>query len=149
MSPYRFKLQTVLDYRDEQLNRVQQKMAEAEGQRLEILKRIQAYDNMINQAFQDQQSLHTQTILDPVLMRQFPQYIWQLRENRFQELQVLQAHEEVLLRIREELKQALIRKKSLVILKEKDEERTRQRIEKAEEEFLSELALRRASKIKR
>lgn len=143
MKQYRFRLQTVLDYRAEQLNRAQQRVAEEEKKRLDILQRIQEYDAAIEQALLEQQQAVSEARLDPVKIRNFPNYLWRLKQFRFQEHQLLLQQEQRLALAREELKQALIRKKSLDVLKDKDYARYRKKIEKAEEEFLAELALNR------
>lgn len=111
-----------------------------------ILNRIQEYDTAIEQAFQDQQQALSEPELNPTRLQGFPNYLFRLKQGRFQEFQALQQQEKVLLAVREELKQALIKKKSLDVLKEKDELRYRKQIEKAEEEFLAELALNRRTR---
>ncbi|HEY9686353.1 MAG TPA: flagellar export protein FliJ [Coleofasciculaceae cyanobacterium] len=135
-----------MDYRSEQLNQAQQKLAEEEQKRFRILQRIREYDTFIEQAFLDQQQALSEPVLDAGRLQGFPNFIWRLKQSRFQEHQALQVQEQKLLGVREELKQALIKKKSLDILKEKDQARYRKKIEKAEEEFLAELALNRLSR---
>lgn len=139
-------MQSVLDYRSEQLNRIQQRVAEEEKKRLEILHRLEEYDQVIQQAFLDQQQALDEPTLDPARLQTFPNYLWRLKQQRFQEHQQLLQQEHRLSRVREELKQALIQKKSLDVLKEKDYARYRKKIEKAEEEFLAELALNRRTR---
>jgi flagellar export protein FliJ len=134
----------VLDYRADQLNRVQQKVAEEEQKRLTILQRIREYDLLIEQAFREQQTAVSQPALNPTQLQNFPNYLWRLKQLRFQETQALAIQEQKLLGMREELKQALIKKKSLELLKDKDHARYRQQLEKAEEEFLAEIALNRS-----
>jgi flagellar export protein FliJ len=128
------------------LNRVQQRVAEEEAKRARILKRIQEADALIEQAFVEQQQAMAEGVLDPAKLQGFPNYLWRLKQHRFQEFQALQAQEQALLAIRRELQQALIKKKSLDILKDKDYTRYRKRIEKAEEEFMAEIALTRATR---
>ena len=146
MKPYRFKLQTVLDYRAEQLNQIQQKLAIEEQKRLKILQRIAEYDAFIAQAFRDQQQALTEAVLDTPRVQDFPHFLWRFKQNRFQEHQALQAQEQIILQIRDELKQALIKQKSLEVLKDKDQTRYRQKIEKTEQEFLEELTLNRMNR---
>jgi hypothetical protein len=123
---------------------VQQKVAVEEQKRMQILQRIQEYDAVIAQSFQDQQHALEQGSLDLTQMQNFPNYIWRLKQNRFQEFQALQAQEHKLKAVREELKQALIKKKSLDILKDKEYGKYCKQLEKAEEEFLAEIAITRA-----
>lgn len=123
---------------------VQQKVAVEEQKRLQILHRIQEYDVVIEQSFQDQQHTLDQGTLDLTQMQNFPNYIWRLKQNRFQEFQTLQNQEHKLQTMREELKQALIKKKSLDILKDKEYGKYCKQVEKVEEEFLAEIALTRA-----
>jgi flagellar export protein FliJ len=133
----------VLDYRADQLNRVQQKVAEEEQKRLIILQHIQEYDLLIEQAFKEQQNALAQPDINPIQLQNFPNYLWRLKQLRFQQHQALQLQEQKLLKVREELKQALIKKKSLDLLKDKDHAQYRQQVEKAEEEFMAEIALNR------
>jgi flagellar export protein FliJ len=146
LKQYRFKLQAVLDYRAEQLNKVQQKVAEEEHKKQLIQKRIQEFDMVIDQAFQDQQQQVNSGMLDFSQLQHFPDYIWRLKQNRFQQYQALQAQERVLNNLRNVLQQALIKKKALDTLKEKDFAKYRKELEKVEEEFLAEIALTRATR---
>lgn len=134
----------MLDYRADQLNRVQQKVAGEEQKRLVILQHIQEYDLLIEQAFKEQQHALAQPDINPIQLQNFPNYLWRLKQLRFQQHQALQLQEQKLLKVREELKQALIKKKSLDLLKDKDHAQYRQQVEKAEEEFMAEIALNRA-----
>jgi flagellar export protein FliJ len=133
----------VLDYRAEQLNRIQQRFAEEEQKRAALFNRIREYDQAMTQTLQDQQQMQ-QGSMNPVQFQAFPNYLWKLKQERFQVFQSLQAQERKLLAIREELKQAMIQQKSLERLKEQNLQQYRQQIEKAEEEFLSEIAINRA-----
>lgn len=144
MKQFRFKLQAVLDYRIEQLNLVQQRIAEEEQKRLQIQNRIRECDAFIEHTFREQQRALTETILDPMKLQAFPDYIWRLKQQRFHEYQSLQMQDARLQKVREELKQALIKKKSLEILKDKDYTRYKKQMDKIEEEFLSEIALTRS-----
>ena len=146
MKQFRFKLQAVLEYRAEQVNLVQQKVAEAEKQRQEIAARLKEYDAAIEQAFADQQRALGEPVIDPLRMQNFPGYLWRLRQFRFMEFQLLQQQDQKLRAIREELKQALIKRKSLEVLKDKEYAKYRKRIEKEEEAFLAEIALNRLTR---
>ena len=118
-------------------------MAEEEQKRGKLFNRIREYDTFIEQTLRDQQNLH-QGVLDPQQLQNFPDYLWRLKQDRFQAFQALQVQEKKLAVVREELKQAMIKTKSLELLKEKDLTHYRKQIEKAEEEFLAEIALNRA-----
>lgn len=133
----------MLDYRAEQLNRIQQRFAEEEQKRAALFNRIREYDQAMTQTLQDQQQMQ-QASMNPVQFQAFPNYLWKLKQERFQVFQNLQAQERKLLAVREELKQAMIQQKSLERLKEQNMQQYRQQIEKAEEEFLSEIAINRA-----
>ena len=133
----------MLDYRAEQLNRIQQRFAEEEQKRATLFNRIREYDQAMTQTLQDQQQTQ-QASMNPVQFQAFPNYLWKLKQERFQVFQNLQAQERKLLAVREELKQAMIQQKSLERLKEQNMQQYRQQIEKAEEEFLSEIAINRA-----
>lgn len=118
-------------------------MAEEEQQRAKILNRIQEFDMVIEQSLRDQQT-QLQGTLNPVQLQNFPNYLWRLKQDRFQAYQELQAQEQKLLMVRAELKQAMVKKKALDLLKDKDHTQYRKQIEKAEEEFLAEIAINRA-----
>lgn len=135
-----------MDYRAEQLNIIQQKVAEEEQKKFLIQKRIQEFDTIIAQAFTDQQNQLETGILDPAQLQHFPNYIWKLKQSRFQETHALQAQERTLMDMRAFLQQALIKKKSLDTLRDKDYAKYLKTIEKAEEEFLAEIALTRATR---
>jgi flagellar export protein FliJ len=135
-----------LDYRAEQLNIIQQKVAEEEQKKFLIQKRIQEFDTIISQAFIDQQNQLETGVLDPTQLQHFPNYIWKLKQSRFQETHALQAQERTLMDMRTILQQALIKKKSLDTLRDKDYAKYLKIIEKAEEEFLAEIALTRATR---
>jgi flagellar export protein FliJ len=132
-----------LDYRAEQLNKVQQKVAEEEQKRAKLLTRIHEYDTVIEQTLRDQQT-QLQGTLNPMQLQHFPNYMWRLKQERFQAFQTLQAQEQKLFTVRVELKQAMIKKKSLDLLKDKDYTQYRKQIDKAEEEFLAEIAITRS-----
>lgn len=144
MKKFRFKLQAVLEYRSDQLDLVQQKVAEEEKKRFDILARIHEYDAMIEQALAEQTEFLRQPHLDPARAASFPAYLFRLKQYRFFEYEALKEQEKRLSEVRKELQEALIKKKSLEKLKEKEQARYDKRLAKAEEEFLSELALRRA-----
>jgi flagellar export protein FliJ len=140
---YRFRLQAVLDLRMEELNRTQQRVATEELKRVQILQRIQEADHLISQAFEEQKTALNATGPDFNSIQQFSYYLTRLKQTRFQEQTSLQNHERTLTVVREELKQAMIRKKALETLKENGMREHRQAVEKAEEENLAEIALMR------
>lgn len=111
-----------------------------------ILKRIQEADTLIETAFSDQQTALTTGTLNPTQLQHFPNFIWKLKQARFYEFQILQQQERKLTEMRLLLQQALIKKKSLDTLRDKDYAKYRKAIDKAEEEFLAEIALTRASR---
>jgi flagellar export protein FliJ len=138
---YRFRLQTVLDYRIDQVRRIQQTLAVEEHKRLQRVRRIEEYDVFIEQAFVEQQAALAAPQPDMAGAQQFPHYVLRLKQERYQEQLALQAHEQQLRTLREALKQAMIRQKSLDVLKEKGALRHRQALEKAEEAALEDLFL--------
>lgn len=140
---YRFKLQSVLDYRERQLNAVQQKVAQEENRRMQIVSRIAECDTVIGEAFREQQ-ISMAGELDLMRMQNFPHYILRLREQRAEACQALRVQERRVAVVREELHQALIRKKALETLKNKDFARYRREAEQVEAAFLEEIALSRA-----
>ena len=65
-------------------------MAEEEQKRAKILNRIQEADVLIEQSLRDQQNqLHGE--INPVQLQNFPNYLWRLKQDRFQAFQDLQA----------------------------------------------------------
>ena len=140
---YRFRLQAVLDYRTEQMNRMQQKLAIEEHKRMQIVQRIREYDELIQDSFRQQQELLGAQSLDLAEIQQFPHYVLRLKQGRYQEQLALQEQERHLRLLREEMKQAMIRKKSLDLLKDKGLKKHRTAMEKAEEDALADLVLAR------
>ena len=92
---------------------------------------------------QEQQEILNRSALDPTLTQSFPHYLMRLKQERFQAYRRVLAQEQQLQRIRQELQQALIKKKSLDILKEKQEQDFLKKIEQSEAAFLDEIALNR------
>ena len=149
MKKFQFRLQTVLDYRSDQLELVQQKVAEQEAIRADMLQKIKEYDRLIEVAFQEQQEALISGF-NPDTAGAFPNYIWRLKHLRFQEHQNMENHEvQILNPIRMELKQALIKKKSLDLLKAKQEKEYIKAIDKEEELYLAELTQNRFYKDRR
>ncbi len=98
---------------------------------------------LIEQTLRDQQS-QLQGEINPIQLQNFPNYLWRLKQDRFQAYQDLQAQEKRLLMVRTELQQAMVKKKALELLKDKDFTQYRKQIDKAEEEFLAEIAIARS-----
>ncbi len=146
MKQFSFKLQAVLDYRSEQLERVQQKVAQEEKNRMDIVHKIEGIDQTVQQAFEDYNKTLQQQSLDVVTSRQFSQYVELKKAKR----KIYESHlceqEKVLNKNRLELQAHLIRKKSLDLLKEKHYKQFLKNIEKEEEKFLSEIALNRMAR---
>ena len=143
LKKYRFRLQTVLDLRSSELDLARQRVADEERKRLGIQERIAQYDQMIEQAFAEQQQRLNDPELDIAQACEFPNYIWRIKQFRFEEYTRLEKQEKILAEAREQLRQFMIRKKSMDVLKTKDQERFNQKIDKLEDDFLSELALTR------
>jgi flagellar export protein FliJ len=126
----------------------QGKVALEEKKRVDILNLIRHRDEEIRLAYLDQQvSLETSDAshggVDLNRAKVFHFYVERLK-NEQSALQIKLSQQAQRVNIaREELKQAMIKKKSLEILEEKERHRFVQKREKAEEAFLSELALNR------
>lgn len=133
----------MLDYRAEQVDRCQQIVAEEEAKRLHLLQRLAEYDQIIAQAFTEQQQTLQSPRFDPVQAGNFTGYVWRLKQLKAQEHQALQHQEQKVLTARKSLQEAMIKKKSLEILKEKEQKKYFQKLEKMDEDFLAELALNR------
>jgi flagellar export protein FliJ len=145
---YRFRLQAVLDFRSKEVDLCQGKVALEEKKRVDILNLIRTRDEEIRLAYLDQQvametgdSSHGGVDLNRAKVFQF--YVNRMKnEQSALQIKLSQQAQRVNL-AREELKQAMIKKKSLEILEEKERHRFIQKRDKAEEAFLSELALNR------
>lgn len=143
MKGFQFKLQAVLEYREKEVDQQQAKVAEEEMKRLEIFQQIQLRDEAISQAFLDQQEAMSQPQLDLNRATVFAAYLNRLKNEKAALQVALSQQAQRVNKAREALKQAVIKKKSMELLKEKEHERFRKKMEKAEEAFLSELALNR------
>ena len=131
----------MLDFRADELDAARQAVAQEEQKRLALVNRIAEYDAAIAQALQEEQEARAS--LNPITAQHFPNYLWRLKQQRAEVHQQLQAQEKVLLQVRETLKQAHIKVKTLEHLKEKEHTRYQKQLEKHEEAFLSEIALNR------
>ena len=148
MKGYRFRLQDVLDFRSKEVDLCQGKVALEEKKRVDILNLIRTRDEEIRLAYLDQQvametsdTNHGGVDLNRAKVFQF--YVNRMKnEQSALQIKLSQQAQRVNL-AREELKQAMIKKKSLEILEEKERHRFIQKRDKAEEAFLSELALNR------
>lgn len=143
MKRFQFKLQTVLDFREKQLDQVQQILAAEEKKKADLLNQLHEIDLVIEQSMQDQQENLSQSTVDPTLSRLFPHYLMKLKQDRFQVYRRVLAQEDQLNRVRLEVQQALIKKKSLEMLKSKQEKDFLKKVESAEAAFLDEIALNR------
>lgn len=147
MKGYKFRLEAVLDFRSREVDQHQGKVALAEKKRMDILNMIRSRDEEIRQSFQQQQqAMDGGASAIPVDLhgaQVFMAYIERIKNERAALQVELAQQAQRVNRAREELKQVLIKKKSLELLKEKEEKRFIHKIEKAEEAFLSELALNR------
>lgn len=133
----------MLDYRRDLVDQVQQKVAQEEKKRIDILNQINEIDQQVQVAFKDYRTMLEEGKLEPSVSQQFSHYIQRLHFRKGQYAQQLTVQERSLQKVRLELQQALIKQKSLELLKEKDFKRYKQHIEAEEEKFLSEIALNR------
>lgn len=147
LKKFQFKLQTVLEYRRDQVDVAQQAVSKEERVYQEILQHINEYDQLIATAFKDQEAMLRQPHINIAQAQAFPNYIWRLKQFRFEAYQQLRHQEDILLVKRGELKQALIKQKSLEILKEKAEGRYKKALEKAEDDLLSEMTLNKIARL--
>jgi len=138
---FQFRLQTVLDYRTEQLDQAQQAVAR-EQTRLNALKQqLAETDTFIETTLQEQAERQRSEDFDIAQAVAFPHYLIRLKEQRAQQYQAIQQQEIVLNQTRQALKEALIQKKSLDCLKDKQQTQHNQQIEKHQEQVLEEIAL--------
>ena len=142
LKPFQFRLQSVLEYRQEQLDQIQLAVGKEEQVRVRILQQIQEADQLIETVLSNQQhAVQSGEALDMVQLQSFPHYLWRLKQDRFQHYTTLQQQEARLAVMREELKQAHIRTKALETLRDKDKQQYKKTIDKAEEHILEEIAL--------
>lgn len=146
MKKFKFKLQTVLEFRTKQLDEVQQAFAEELQKRQELLKHVQEYDGLITKTIADQQVLMSSGEFDVFQAQQFPQFLLRLKQQRFETSHKLQIQEEIVAIKRSELKEAVIKKKSLELLKAKAQKAFNNAILKQEEEMLAEISLNKIAR---
>ena len=147
MKRFRFKLQTVLELRTQQLEQVQQKIAVEEQKRMSFVQQINSLTQTINHAFDEQNAQYeANPIVDIHASARFSQYIHRLKTQRLLQYRLLQQQEHQMLSIRQELQYYLIKKKSLEKLKEKHHKQFLKMVEHEEEKFLSEIALNMANR---
>ncbi|MEB3287712.1 MAG: hypothetical protein VKJ04_09440 [Vampirovibrionales bacterium] len=146
MKKFKFKLQTVLDFRIKQLDEAQQAFAREEHQRQLMIQRIAECDQVIEGAIEDQQARMTSGEIDISHALQFPQFLLRLKQQRAEEYQKLKVQEEIILFKRNELKEAIVKKKSLEILKQKAQKAFDTKVLKMEEDMLSEISLNKIAR---
>lgn len=140
---FQFKLQTVLEFRTKEVDQLQQKVAEAEKIRVDIIKKIIETESTLENAFVEQGQTLENGGLDAYRSEVFYGYINHLRNLRAKQQIELSHQTQRVQQAREILKKALIKQKSLEILKEKEYKKFNKQLEKAEELFLAELAQNR------
>jgi flagellar export protein FliJ len=146
--PQPFKLQTVLDYRSEQLDAAQQALATEENKKQQLTQQLQQYDTMITETLNTQSQSLANGELPLEKLQAFPNYLIRLKQDRSQIYHQLLAHEQQLLQAREKLKHAHIQQKSFQILKDKHQQRVEQAQHKADETLMNDIALNRSSRKK-
>jgi flagellar export protein FliJ len=137
----------VLDFRREQVERIQLTVAQQEKCCVDLRQQLAQYQSDIQQALVDQQSLQQQswqttagTIFDPSQGQYFSQFLWRLKQQCFIVQNEITKQDERLAQLREALRIAVMRQKSLEILRDKAQREFNQHIEKLESDFLDELS---------
>jgi flagellar export protein FliJ len=146
MPGFQFSLQTVLDYRAEEVSKVRLKVAQEEQRAVQLRQQLDAIAMAIEAAFEEQMRLMAEQTdgWHPVLAQGMGSYLQMMRERQSQAVQAVQAQEQVLAKVREELRQVRLKEKSLEKLKEKQSKAFQTKIIKAEEAVLEEVAQVRA-----
>lgn len=116
---FRFRLQPILDMRIRQLEAVQQRFALQQQRVLEITDKLQTARQQVRDALNPP---NPQEASNPLLSQQRFHYVQHLKRQAQHLQQVLHSESRVLERIREEMREAHIRKKSLERLSEKQQE---------------------------
>lgn len=110
-------------------------------QRQQRLDRIAQINANIEQAFAEQQAALLNNQADLSQGRYFHQFVWRLKAQR----EVVEAEiakiDQILRKMQEDLKQAMIKQKSLEKLREKAQRQHQKHMHKLEDDFLGELAL--------
>lgn len=133
----------MLEYRSREADQAQHKVSLEEKKRVEILQHLRTRESEIQQAFQEYQESLDGGLFDPSMSQVFTAYVQRLKNEKAQLEVFLSQQAQRVNQAREILKQATIKKKSIELLKEKEQVRFKKKLEKVEEAFLSELALNR------
>lgn len=139
--PFRFKLQPVLDVRARELDDVLQRLAQEETKRQAILRQIEGVEAAMEGAYHDYHRLADKGQLPMVSSERFSSYLSRLKTRRSTYQQHLAEQDARVNAVREELKTARIRQKSLELLKDKQAKRFQTFLLKEEEKFASEMTL--------
>ncbi len=140
MKRFRFRLQTLLEYRTRQLESAQQVFAQEALKAQAISERIDACDAQMAQALEDQSGLG---VIHPESVAIFANYLVQVRQEKQRQQAALQVQNTVVDAERDRLKDALLRQKALENLKKTHHQRYRTLLEKVEAMALEELAQNR------
>lgn len=135
-----FKLQSVLDYRGEQVQQAQQMLALEVGTLNNIQSRIDGIDSEIDQVLSNVPE--TPDGFDLVTAENTQGYIFTLKKKRQMSLSELEQQQRMVQRCQEQLKERVVAQKTLEKLKEKKETEHQVRLDKIESEQLEEVALR-------
>ncbi|MGE0200053.1 MAG: flagellar export protein FliJ [Candidatus Melainabacteria bacterium] len=141
MKRFQFRLQTVLDYRTEQLDQAQQAVAREQTRLNDLRRQLSETDTFIESTLQQQAERQQSGDFDIAQAVAFPLYLIRLKEQRALQYQAILQQETLLNEARAALQEALIRKKSLDCLKEKQQTQHTRQIEKHQEQALEEIAL--------
>ncbi len=141
MNAFRFKMQTILDLRQNELDDIQLEMAAEQEKRVQIAQRIAEYDHLIEKSLKEQAHHIAHNETNVTQAQQFPQYLLRLKLFRSEDTIRLQEQDVVLNAIKEKLTQAMIKVKGLEKLKEKDQQRHKKEMFRSEDLLISEMSL--------
>ncbi len=139
---FQFKLKSVLEMRVRQLEQVQQRFALQQQHVFQIQQQLQECRDVL----QEQLKVSQESVIDPVISQQRFRYIQHLKLQIQHLGELVHRENQVLDKIREEMRQAHIRKKSLELLEEKQRKAYNTHIESQQEKELEDIVLARMSR---
>lgn len=140
MAGFQFKLQSVLDFRGEQVQQARQALAFEVNTLNTIQSRIHTIDSEIDEV------LHTRLDVpdgfDLVTAQNTQGYIFKLKQKRRLSLAELEQQQRMVTHCQNQLKDRVVAQKTLEKLKEKKVKEYQARLDKAENDQMEEVALR-------
>ena len=132
----------MLDFRREQVDRVQLTVAQQERHCVELRQQLANCQDSIQQSMAEQRQWQTSAnaLFDPTQGQHFSQFLWRIKQQTFIIENEIAKQDERLDKLREALRVAVMRQKSLELLRDKAKKEFNQHQAKLEADFLDELS---------